>query len=750
VTTNPKARALARLRRAFRRGADDEALLVASALFDHAWYAAAAGAAYTRRQAVAHYLAEGSAAGLTPHPLFDPLTVRRARPGRVGDREPLVAYLRERLFHAPTHPLLDTFSYVRAHPESLEHPEGPLAHYVTAGAAAGLAPNHWYVPDPAAEPRGLADWVARHRPEPRDAVVPTWDEAVRRPVAAGVTSVLVVVTGDGRHVPEAVHRLCEAGEGAVEVVVVDAGTDPVGEVCLAAVPRIDPEARVHRIPSGTGHSDAVAAGVADARGPVVVLLRPDAAVLPGWLGPLTAALADPGVLAAQPLLLDPSGTIRSAGLATPVGGGPRPLLADFPAEDARGLADADLTALSAGALAVRREDLVAVGGFAPGLSGDAATADLCRRLRDLRPGRLVVRPEARVVLRLGDEGPPAGAGPDGPADEANLLADCGFELRDGRAVPARAAVVEGPPSLRWAIKNAAPRLDTAALWGDTHFARQLADALERLGQRVAVDIRPAFHRETRVHDDVALVLRGRAPYQPLPGQVSLLWLISHPELLDRSEAASYDRVLAASVPWAARASREWGLRVDPLLQATDPAAFHPDLAEPDTGHRVLFVGSSRGELRPLVRDAVAAGLPLAVYGRHWEGLIPAGHVRGGYLPHEELGAAYRSAGVVLNDHWDDMRAEGFLSNRLFDAVAAGARVVTDDVAGLREVFGETVQVAGDAGDLARLAAGPDLDTTFGDDAARRAEAARIQRDHSFDARARTLLDLAVEVRGHLR
>jgi spore maturation protein CgeB len=165
---------------------------------------------------------------------------------------------------------------------------------------------------------------------------------------------------------------------------------------------------------------------------------------------------------------------------------------------------------------------------------------------------------------------------------------------------------------------------------------------------------------------------------------------------------------------------------------------------------VLFVGSSRHQLRPLVRDAVAAGLPLSVFGRQWEGLVPAEHVKGEYLPHTELGVAYRSAGVVLNDHWDDMRAEGFLSNRLFDAVASGARVVTDDVAGLRDVFGQTVQVAHDAEDLGRLAGAEDLDATFGGDDVRREWAARIHRDHSFDARARTLLDLVLELRAARR
>ena len=53
------------------------------------------------------------------------------------------------------------------------------------------------------------------------------------------------------------------------------------------------------------------------------------------------------------------------------------------------------------------------------------------------------------------------------------------------------------------------------------------------------------------------------------------------------------------------------------------------------------------------------------------------------MPNDELRRVYSSAGIVLNDHWDDMRAHGFVSNRIYDALACGAVVVSDDVPGLR-------------------------------------------------------------------
>jgi len=48
-----------------------------------------------------------------------------------------------------------------------------------------------------------------------------------------------------------------------------------------------------------------------------------------------------------------------------------------------------------------------------------------------------------------------------------------------------------------------------------------------------------------------------------------------------------------------------------------------------------------------------------------------------YIPNEELPAVYASVGVLLNDHWQTMRERGFVSNRLFDALACGTPVISN-------------------------------------------------------------------------
>lgn len=293
--------------------------------------------------------------------------------------------------------------------------------------------------------------------------------------------------------------------------------------------------------------------------------------------------------------------------------------------------------------------------------------------------------------------------------------------------------------LRWAVVVASPNGEAGDQWGDTWFGRDLVDALTRAGQKAKLVYRGGASTEARDADDVVLVLRGLRQVTPRrAGNIWMLWVISHPELVDDPEISQYDRVFAASSTWRPGV-------VTPLLQATNPNRFSPSAGVPDAGEQFLFVGSTRGEYRAIVCDAITAGVPLGVYGVGWSEFIDAQYIRGEFLPNDEVPAAYASAGVVLNDHWPEMAADGFLSNRLFDAVASGARVLSDEAAGLHEVFGDAVVTYSTPEQLREILCAP-LDTRFSDRERRIANAERIAREHSFDARAAQLISAALELR----
>ncbi len=608
-----------------------------------------------------------------------------------------------------------------------------------------------------------------------------WADLATRDQDTSTVSV-IIPTYDDWELTEAAVRSVLASDGvggiAVDCVVWDNGSDPHVATVLDSLRLRHPGITLVHSAVNYGFALGNNLALAHARGSTVMFLNNDTTVAADWLVPVARTLADPEVLGCQPLLVYPTGSVQSAGVAFPEHGGlPHAFLQGFPQEDAAGVEPLQFRALTGAALAMRFDDVVALHGFDPIFTNGMEDVDLCQRLHQRRPGHFRVLPESPVVhyesrsrgrylrsLRNRELYLERWAGRDEPRDDAALWGACGYRVV-GHAVSSatgierrlnlpmpmvvresRLRVVEQPKSLRWAIKSSAPYGPKGEIWGDTHFARALASALRQRGQEVVIDHRGEFSRSSAHHDDVELVLHGLEAYKSSFENISIGWAISHPEMLSRREASHYDRLLAASVTWSQDKSELWGIDVEPMLQATDPSLFHPDRAVADTGHPVLFVGSSRKVYRPIVRDSVEAGVPISVYGDLWGRFVPQRYVKARYLDNTQLGAAYRSAGVVLNDHWEDMRELGFLSNRLFDAVASGARVVTDDAAGLEGIFGPSVQVYRTPEDLVRLTSLTEPDAVFGDDRSRRADAARVHREHSFTARAERLIEIAFEER----
>ena len=102
---------------------------------------------------------------------------------------------------------------------------------------------------------------------------------------------------------------------------------------------------------------------------------------------------------------------------------------------------------------------------------------------------------------------------------------------------------------------------------------------------------------------------------------------------------------------------------------------------------MLFIGNSRGVFRESVKYAVDTDYDFAVYGNQWEGFESVeNYVKDSYLANEEVGQAYHDACILLNDHWDDMREEGIVSNRVFDALAAETLILSDYMPEIDEIF----------------------------------------------------------------
>ncbi len=289
-------------------------------------------------------------------------------------------------------------------------------------------------------------------------------------------------------------------------------------------------------------------------------------------------------------------------------------------------------------------------------------------------------------------------------------------------------------SLSFGIKIAAPK-DRRHKWGDFHYADSLAEALRRLGHSARIDFRDNWDGKAARGDDVALVLRGLVTKPPRPGQLTLMWNISHPDGVPYDEYALCDRVLVASRSHAALLSMILERPVHPLLQFTDTERFHLPPDEPPAGEeaRGLFVGNSRNEYRQMVRWSVENGVPIDIYGTLWDQFIPADMIAAENVPNLELGQKYRSAKFVLNDHWQSMKDFGYVSNRVYDVIASGGRLISDRFASLDAMFGEIVEGVDDEASFLEAVARPPPSLER-----RRAAADHVAAHHSVEARAREI------------
>jgi GT2 family glycosyltransferase/spore maturation protein CgeB len=306
-----------------------------------------------------------------------------------------------------------------------------------------------------------------------------------------------------------------------------------------------------------------------------------------------------------------------------------------------------------------------------------------------------------------------------------------------RAVELRDILGGWATALRVDVLAGVPKWEEAQAWGDYHFGRAIQRSLEQHGHPTQVRLLTEWTARHAARADVVVHLFGLSEALTRSGQVSVLWVISHPDLLTDEMLARYDVIFVASDSFAAELAKRTDRTVVPLHQATDPARFRPTPGGP--AHDLLFVANSRGVRRRIIDELTPTSHDLAVFGKGWTpDLLDPRHLAGEWIPNDQLPAYYSAAAIVLNDTWPDMAAQGFLSNRLYDAAASGAFVISDEVAGLEAEFDGGVVAYRDAADLRGL-----IERFLGDPDARRVHADRaraaVLARHSFDHRVEELL-----------
>lgn len=221
--------------------------------------------------------------------------------------------------------------------------------------------------------------------------------------------------------------------------------------------------------------------------------------------------------------------------------------------------------------------------------------------------------------------------------------------------------------------------------GDYHFCKAIKKYFEQ--ENFIVDLRCVEDWYEPFDGKYVLTLRGSKQYYPQKKHTNVMWNISHPERISIQEYNDYDVVFIASINWSRVVAEKVNVPVYPLLQCTDSDLFSVT-NERKYDYELLFVGYAHEEGRKIIEDILPTEFNLSVFGPKWKGKIDDKYICGEMIPNNLLAEYYHNSKIVLNDHLQTMRENGFVSNRIYDVSAAGGFIISDNNPEIREIFGD--------------------------------------------------------------
>lgn len=259
--------------------------------------------------------------------------------------------------------------------------------------------------------------------------------------------------------------------------------------------------------------------------------------------------------------------------------------------------------------------------------------------------------------------------------------------------------------------------------GDYWIAEDFAEGFRKLGHTVDIDYRGEYHRTHTPEPSLNLYMRGYTKFTPPYPQGKNIVYVYYPmwhgatsaQKVDKAalntrpplpenanlddDWQNYDLIAVASASYTEELQKN-GINAFYAPQFTNPEKFYP-APEEELKTDILFVGSNWHD-RTSLRYAIESGFEVAVYGYNWQGVVPDTMYKAPYIANDKLNRYYSSAKIVLNDHRPDMRQFGFVNNRIYDATAAGALVISDYMPEIEQAYGDTVPMYKSKEELAAL------------------------------------------------
>ena len=241
--------------------------------------------------------------------------------------------------------------------------------------------------------------------------------------------------------------------------------------------------------------------------------------------------------------------------------------------------------------------------------------------------------------------------------------------------------------------------------GDYWIGEDFAEGLRALNLPTETEYRTTYKSSYPTDKIFSIYMRGYTDFiPPFPNGCNILYsyypMAYHPfnestpikkEVPDFSNLdddwQNFDLLTVASISYVKELQKN---NIDAFFipQFTNPQKFYPNPKD-NLKSDILFVGSNWHD-RTSLRYALESGFTVDIYGYNWKGIVPDEMYKADYIPNTELNSYYSSAKIVLNDHRPDMKKFGFVNNRIYDATAAGALVISDYMPEIEQFYGDSV------------------------------------------------------------
>ena len=291
-----------------------------------------------------------------------------------------------------------------------------------------------------------------------------------------------------------------------------------------------------------------------------------------------------------------------------------------------------------------------------------------------------------------------------------------------------------------------------AVAGDYFTALELAEALEAKGWRTKFlarkELGDGWYCVGQETDVLISLLEDYDPRQIFsngPGLVTVGWARNWFDRWAKNPGAgAYDILLASSEAGCRELEERLKRKVELFPIAANAGRFRND---PDGESRreylcdICFTGNRFGP-REIEEELVPAELPyrVRIYGNGWEKVKAFAPYSCGHLPYAEIPEVYRGAKIVLDDATASTRETGSVNSRVFDALAAGCLVLTNNAVGAAETFEGMLPVFRNREELKTL-----LKQYLEDEGARREKVrelnAFVLQKHTYEVRAEKLTEM---------